>query len=645
MTLVSSNGLYSMRLGNDFIGLYAKFDSESDQIYWKHRALQAKAQIIEGGGPIHVRVDSDGWLGMYKNGTVPVDVESFNSFQRTLDGLLMVRTMFSPGKCSGSGSYSKNDMCTDPKTRNDVKVLRRGGVDVPFKDQTRYETTPSLEKCENTCEKNCSCYGAVYNNASGFCYILNYPVQTLLGTVMILKRLLQNHGRSEEEEKRMDPGLGVGIGLLGALPGGMNMVHLSFLQTVCIQCVWVMISSDCTLNLIPIPTKFTGSTELYKPKLRLLKAVDRFTSELTQMGGWNVQKLDGLLMVRSYGLCTPGTGCSCLDNSTMFSPGKCSGSGSYSKNDMCTDPKTRNDVKVLRRGGVDVPFKDQTTYETTPSLEECENTCEKNCSCYGAVYNNASGFCYILNYPVQTLLGTGDDTKTGEIGFGSYNIGMNKRNVNRILEEESGWDELAKNAAYIGTPAKDVLYVSSLHYSGALQYLSGVILFEETLYQKNDAGKPYVDVLKEGGVLPGIKVDKGTVELNGTNGETFTQGLDGLSQRCQKYYEAVRSCPIVEPEILVDGSHDIKKCAEVTERVLAACYKALNDHHVMLEGTCCSLTWDPGSEAPKVSLSEEEATLNLNAMNKLQTKKLWSLSFSFGRALQHSTLKAWSGKE
>jgi fructose-bisphosphate aldolase class I len=227
------------------------------------------------------------------------------------------------------------------------------------------------------------------------------------------------------------------------------------------------------------------------------------------------------------------------------------------------------------------------------------------------------------------------------------------------------------------------------------------------------AGKPFVDVLKEGGVLPGIKVDKGTVELAGTNGETTTQGLDGLGQRCAKYYEAGARfakwravlniganepselaihenayglaryavicqenglVPIVEPEILVDGSHDIEKCAAVTERVLAACYKALNDHHAILEGTLLKPNMvTPGSDAPKVAheviaeytvralqrtvppavpaivflsggQSEEEATLNLNAMNKLNTKKPWSLSFSFGRALQQSTLKAWAGK-
>ncbi|CAF2292902.1 unnamed protein product [Brassica napus] len=303
-------------------------------------------------------------------------------------------------------------------------------------------------------------------------------------------------------------------------------------------------------------------------------------------------------------------------------------------------------------------------------------------------------------------------------------------------------DELIANAAYIGTPGKGILAadestgtigkrLSSINVEnvesnrralrellfttpGALPCLSGVILFEETLYQKSSKGTPFVDILKEGGVLPGIKVDKGTVSLPGTNGETTTQGLDGLGERCKKYYEAgarfakwravlkigpnepselaIREnayglaryaaicqenglVPIVEPEILVDGSHDIQKCAEVTERVLAACYKALSDHGVMLEGTLLKPNMvTPGSESGKVApevvaeytvralqrtvpaavpavvflsggQSEEEATRNLNAMNQMKTKKPWSLSFSFGRALQQSTLKTWGGKE
>lgn len=248
----------------------------------------------------------------------------------------------------------------------------------------------------------------------------------------------------------------------------------------------------------------------------------------------------------------------------------------------------------------------------------------------------------------------------------------------------------------------------------ALSFLSGVILFEETLYQKTSDGKSFVEVLQENNVIPGIKVDKGTVELAGTNGETTTQGLDSLGARCQQYYKAGARfakwravlkigptaptelsiqqnaqglaryaiicqenglVPIVEPEVLTDGGHDIKKCAAVTETVLAAVYKALNDQHVLLEGTLLKPNMvAPGSDRAKVvaeviaeytvtalrrtvppavpgivflsgGQSEEEATVNLNAMNKLEVLKPWTLSFSFGRALQQSTLKIWGGEK
>ncbi|MCO5566383.1 hypothetical protein L7F22_020060 [Adiantum nelumboides] len=303
-------------------------------------------------------------------------------------------------------------------------------------------------------------------------------------------------------------------------------------------------------------------------------------------------------------------------------------------------------------------------------------------------------------------------------------------------------EELIATAKYIATPGKGILAadestgtigkrLASIHVENVesnrqalrellftapecLQYISGVILFEETLYQKTSSGKPFVEVLKEGGVIPGIKVDKGTVDLAGTNGETTTQGLDGLAQRCQQYYNAgarfakwravlkigptepsllsimENACglaryaiicqenglvPIVEPEILVDGPHDIKECAAKTEIVLASVFKALNDHHVLLEGILLKPNMvTPGSNSSKVTpqliakytvqalqrtvppavpgimflsggQSEEEATLNLNAMNLLNTKKPWTLSFSFGRALQASTLKTWAGKK
>eukprot|EP00897_Mesotaenium_endlicherianum_P001278 jgi/Mesen1/1178/ME000126S00224 len=302
-------------------------------------------------------------------------------------------------------------------------------------------------------------------------------------------------------------------------------------------------------------------------------------------------------------------------------------------------------------------------------------------------------------------------------------------------------DELIKNAAAIATPGKGILAadestgtigkrLASINVEnveanrqalrqllftapGGLQYLSGIILFEETLYQKSTEGKPFVEIMQEAGVLPGIKVDKGTVDIAGTDGETFTQGHDGLGARCAEYYKAGARfakwravlkigpnepselsiqlnaqglaryaiicqenglVPIVEPEILTDGSHTIEKCAEVSERVLAACYKALNEQKVLLEGTLLKPNMvTPGSDGPKVDektiaaltvrtlqrtvpaavpgvvflsggQSEEQATINLNEMNKLDTKKPWTLSFSYGRALQKSTLAAWGGK-
>jgi fructose-bisphosphate aldolase class I len=151
-----------------------------------------------------------------------------------------------------------------------------------------------------------------------------------------------------------------------------------------------------------------------------------------------------------------------------------------------------------------------------------------------------------------------------------------------------------------------------------------VILLHETLYGKADDGRPFPQVIKSKGGVVGIKVDKGVVPLAGTNGETTTQGLDGLSERCAQYnkdgadfgkwccvleigkhtpsaltimenanvlahyasiYQQHGIVPIVEPEILPDGDHGLKCCQYVTEKVLAAVYKVLSDHHVYLEGT------------------------------------------------------------
>jgi len=246
---------------------------------------------------------------------------------------------------------------------------------------------------------------------------------------------------------------------------------------------------------------------------------------------------------------------------------------------------------------------------------------------------------------------------------------------------------------------------------GLGQYISGAILFEETLYQTCSTGKTMVDTLKGQGILPGIKVDKGLVPLANSNGESWCMGLDGLDQRCAAYYKAgarfakwrsvvsipagpsaiaVRDCayglaryaaiaqnaglvPIVEPEVLLDGEHDIDRTLEVAEATWAETFKYLADNNVLFEGILLKPAMvTPGAEcknraSPDVvadytlklltrrvppavpgimflsgGQSELEATLNLNAMNK--TPNPWHVSFSYARALQNSVLKSWQGK-
>jgi len=246
---------------------------------------------------------------------------------------------------------------------------------------------------------------------------------------------------------------------------------------------------------------------------------------------------------------------------------------------------------------------------------------------------------------------------------------------------------------------------------GLGEYISGAILFEETLYQSASDGKKFVDVLNEQGIIPGIKVDKGLVPMAGSNGESWCQGLDGLAQRCAEYYKAgarfakwrsvvsipngpstiaVRDCayglaryaaicqenglvPIVEPEILLDGEHDIDRTMEVFMDTWAQTFHYLADNKVMFEGILLKPSmvtpgadWKGQKPAPEViaeytlkalrrrvppavpgimflsgGQSELEATLNLNAMN--QSPNPWHVSFSYARALQNSVLKTWQG--
>ena len=248
---------------------------------------------------------------------------------------------------------------------------------------------------------------------------------------------------------------------------------------------------------------------------------------------------------------------------------------------------------------------------------------------------------------------------------------------------------------------------------GAGEYISGVILFDETLRQSGSDGQPFPQVLQEAGILPGIKVDQGAKPLAGAPGEKVTEGLDGLRERCKEYYEfgarftkwraviaigdglpsnycidanahalarfAALSVenglvPIVEPEVLMDGAHTIDTCFEVTVRTLEQVYQALRDQSVpldqtllkpnmVLSGKDCPQQAGPEEVAEKTiaclksgvpeavpgivflsgGQSDVEATVNLNAMNKIGGVP-WQLSFSYGRALQAPPLKAWGGK-
>jgi fructose-bisphosphate aldolase class I len=248
---------------------------------------------------------------------------------------------------------------------------------------------------------------------------------------------------------------------------------------------------------------------------------------------------------------------------------------------------------------------------------------------------------------------------------------------------------------------------------GVTQYVSGVILFDETIRQRTDDGAPLVEILARQGIMPGIKVDRGTKPLAGAPGELVTEGLDGLRERLAEYTQlgarfakwravitiapgqptdrAIRVnahalgryaalcqeagvVPIVEPEVLMDGDHTLERCFEVTEATLGAVLHALVAQGVVLEGMLLKPNMVlPGKKCdrqagiPEVAAatirclrrtvpaavpgvvflsggqSEEQATLHLNALNAPGTSPPWALSFSYGRALQATALRAWRG--
>jgi fructose-bisphosphate aldolase, class I len=249
---------------------------------------------------------------------------------------------------------------------------------------------------------------------------------------------------------------------------------------------------------------------------------------------------------------------------------------------------------------------------------------------------------------------------------------------------------------------------------GVAEHISGVILFDETLRQKCSDGTPFAKYLADNGILPGIKVDAGAKNLAGFPGEKITEGLDGLRERLAEYaglgarfakwravidigagiptdfclranahalarYAALCQeggiVPIVEPEVLMDGDHDIARCEAVTGEMLSLVFRELHQHGVLLEGMVlkpnmvisgkkcpqqagveqvadatlrCLKRYVP-TAVPGIAFlsggqSDELATAHLGAMNAAGALP-WHLTFSYGRALQAPALKAWGGKE
>jgi fructose-bisphosphate aldolase class I len=242
-------------------------------------------------------------------------------------------------------------------------------------------------------------------------------------------------------------------------------------------------------------------------------------------------------------------------------------------------------------------------------------------------------------------------------------------------------------------------------------HISGAILYDETIRQSTRDGVPFTKVMREAGIIPGIKVDKGPQPLAGFPGDLVTEGLDGLRARLEEYvrlgaqfakWRAVitigddipsstcieANChslaryaalcqeaglvPMVEPEVLMDGDHDIDTCYEVTEATLRSLFASLYEHNVLLEGTILKASMvvsgkdcpdqadvDDVAEATVRCLksmvpallpgvvflsggqSDRQATAHLNAMNRIGPHP-WPLSFSYGRAMQQAAMKLWA---
>ena len=254
-----------------------------------------------------------------------------------------------------------------------------------------------------------------------------------------------------------------------------------------------------------------------------------------------------------------------------------------------------------------------------------------------------------------------------------------------------------------------LIFRQTLFNSSAMKdYIGGVILFDETIRQKTTMGLTIPELISKNGAIPGIKVDKGAKSLAGSADETVTEGLDGLRERLKEYYDLgarftkwravykisdhfptsqsiksnahalaryaalvqeAKMVPIVEPEVLMDGSHNIDKCFQVTTNVLNECYNELETHKVNLKGTVLKPNMIiPGSKCKEKSSTEEiakktleclkknvpdkvpgiaflsggqseiEASKNLNEINKINDTN-FLITFSYGRGLQASALK------
>ncbi len=278
-------------------------------------------------------------------------------------------------------------------------------------------------------------------------------------------------------------------------------------------------------------------------------------------------------------------------------------------------------------------------------------------------------------------------------------------------DESTGtMDKRLKSVNVECTEKNRLTFRQTLFSSDAMKdYIGGVILFDETIRQKTSLGMTVPELILKNNSLPGIKVDKGAKPLSGSTGETITEGLDGLRERLKDYYELgarftkwravynigdkypssqsiksnahalaryaalvqeAKMVPIIEPEILMDGNHDIDKCYQVTTDVLNECFNELEIHNVNLKGTVlkpnmiipgskCSkkaslneiakktldcLKKNVPSEVPGIAFlsggqSEIEASKNLNEINKINDTN-FLITFSYGRGLQASALRA-----